>query len=105
MKLSEAIREGAKLRPQCFGTPFNVGSCALGAAYEATYKETTFSKLLCKEYPLLIKEIKVPKILQNCYPRTSQVCISSLIANLNDQVRWSREKIADWVEKIEKKHE
>ena len=35
IKLSEAIREGAKLRPQCYGAFFRNGrSCALGAAYE-----------------------------------------------------------------------
>ena len=37
-KLSQAIREGAKLRPQCTGFTFRDGrSCALGAAYEAAF--------------------------------------------------------------------
>lgn len=36
MKLSAAIRIGAKIRPQCYGRYFkDGGSCALGAAYEA----------------------------------------------------------------------
>src|ERR1700741_3225132 len=38
LKLSEAMRIGARLRPQCSGYLFNNGaSCALGAAYEAVY--------------------------------------------------------------------
>lgn len=37
LKLSAAIRLGAKIRPQCFGTLFSFGggSCAMGAAAEA----------------------------------------------------------------------
>src|SRR5258706_314082 len=35
-RLSEAIRMGAKLRPQCFNSFWmDGGSCAMGAAYEA----------------------------------------------------------------------
>src|SRR5690348_3269547 len=45
MKLSEAIRKGAALRPQCFETYKsrdslgNWSTCALGAAYEAVTGE------------------------------------------------------------------
>lgn len=36
LKLSEAIRIGAKKRPQCFGILYQAGAtCALGAAAEA----------------------------------------------------------------------
>jgi hypothetical protein len=36
LKLSEAMRIGARIRPQCTGCFFSEGrSCAIGAAYEA----------------------------------------------------------------------
>lgn len=42
LRLSEAIRVGAKIRPQCTGTSFDgVGSCVIGAAYEAITGKTT----------------------------------------------------------------
>ncbi|SRR5260221_2358714 len=37
LKLSEAIRIGAKLRPQCFASYFDgVRTCAIGAAWEGS---------------------------------------------------------------------
>ncbi len=49
VKHSEAIKEGAKLRPQGFGKMFGEmfgekipkASCALGAAYEGTFHPRT----------------------------------------------------------------
>ena len=41
IKLSQAIRIGAKLRPQCVGGMFvDGGSCAIGAAYEGLTGKT-----------------------------------------------------------------
>lgn len=79
MKLSEAIRLGALLHPQCFDTMVLhndsgsvVGTCALGAAAEAGFKLHTVDILL-----------------------------RSKITRLNDRAGWTRERIADWVESFE----
>lgn len=86
LKLSQAIRIGAKLRPQCFGHYFRGGaSCALTAAYEAyTGRVPTAVSQSPADY--LIKEHKVPSQL-----------IGDVIA-WNDDLHMSREKIADKVE-------
>ena len=40
MKLSHAIKEGSKIRPQCYGALAKQGkTCALGAAYEFYFGE------------------------------------------------------------------
>lgn len=56
LKLSEAIRIGAKLRPQGLGHAFKDGkSCAWGAAYEGVggeYNESLgYSNLVCDYLP------------------------------------------------------
>lgn len=108
MKLSEAIRLGATLRPKCKDEFFKVvddwtgeiGSCALGAAHEATfgfdrYESSAYS--LQKVYPILLEEAE--------YPCTCNVAASLpvfkiplVITHLNDVHGMSREEIADWVE-------
>lgn len=89
LKLSEAIRIGAKIRPQCFHSLFkNGGSCVLGAAYEgATGKADA------------VKHCQVSAI----FPE-----LRALKHNDLGQVGWdmfkrnddgeSRESIADWLE-------
>lgn len=104
MKLSEAIRLGAMLRPQAFGVSFDgVGTCAWGAADEA---------MGVKVHPQMSR-------YPNCGTRRPEwswtacgmvscpVCgvpyvASSIISlHLNDFHKWTRERIADWVETIE----
>jgi hypothetical protein len=103
MKLSEAIRLGAMLKSQAFGELGDaIGTCALGAAYEARgvsfYGE--MDDLPPDWYPLLVNT-------RECCP----VCgrrdlIGSVIAEcLNDAHRWTRERIADWVETMERAQE
>lgn len=101
MKLSEAIRLGSMLRPQCKGLYFTEGgSCALGAAYEATYSypgdETIISYSKFEEaYPILKPSGVTDK--------PSRLAMS--ITNLNDIQGWTREQIADFVEKVERRTE
>ena len=90
MKLSEAIRAGAKLRPQAFGWYFkDGGSCAIGAAYEARTGMVGFvdgaSDVLCA----------VPEILD--------APLFWAITEMNDLQRMTREQIADRVEQWERK--
>ena len=84
LKLSEAIRIGAKIRPQCTYSYFTRGkSCALGAAAEALYgvTEKTFSTT------------HINKITS----KLSRVVVSEIIER-NDDLHWTREQIADWLE-------
>ena len=104
MKLSEALRIGAKLRPQAFGCFFEgdgenpVCSCALGAIYEATFglpdKLDEYSPCrvdyinkdaLIDDYPELILEVDGEELYY-------------LISHLNDGDGMEREAIADWLE-------
>ena len=110
MKLSEAVRVGAMLRPQGVGAYFtkryfvspenNFGegectrSCALGAAYEATFGQTDVTVdpgqdgAMRKAYPVLNRRIGV-------------VDLHLWITNLNDREGWTRTQIADYVAIIE----
>jgi len=112
MKLSEAIREGAKLRPQCFGKLFAVtdhkiqATCAVGAAYEVLQGlpriDTWGEVLISSQYLLGINE-KVGVITKGItHPETGDghddlYCV---IESLNDNYRWSRERIANWLSEI-----
>lgn len=109
MKLSDAIREGAKLRPQCFSqTYFHEGcSCALGAALEAvgfSYGDMgrIRSTVLGDLFPILLSHRDEHGLydcpIAGCPYKQSPF---SVIAHLNDHHRWTREQIADWVEQIE----
>src|SRR6185436_16765159 len=100
MKLSEAIRLGAMLRPQSFTNGFDgTGTCAWGAAFEAVgyapkgfkfdgawmpkWGEHEFHKLFDKS-----------RACPDCGARFT----SDMIVHLNDDHRLTREPIADWVE-------
>lgn len=93
MKLSEAIREGAKRHPQIFGDLYNrvdgavVGSCALGAAM-----------LMQRSFPLLqSSRVTCPA----CMDPRIHTRLDNIITHLNDNHRWTREAIADWVATLE----
>lgn len=92
LRLSEAIRLGAMLKPQAFGTWFDgEGTCALGAAIDA----------------LGITESNVLLLAQTIVGRARcPVCGCDgaqfhLVPHLNDDHHWTRERIADWVEQQE----
>jgi hypothetical protein len=109
MKLSEAIRLGAMMHPQGRMVLFDgVRTCALGAALAAVGKldrdaviadiflswpwlhGMTFGELLVK-----------PQCL--CFGDWATV--GDMIMMLNDAVGWTRERIADWVETVERQME
>jgi hypothetical protein len=94
MRLSEAIRLGAMLRPQAFGKMFRtvrgeMRSCALGAAAEAL-GESPYDSFA----PLF-------DAMRMCPMGCGWTSVGSLIPHLNDEHRWTRERIADWVETVE----
>jgi hypothetical protein len=101
MKLSEAIRLGALLRHQAFGSYFsNEGSCALGAAAEAIgctvrLKEHAVALTLRSSFPLYDSPVAI--ICPDCQ-NSYESCVSEIVAHFNDEHYWTRERIADWVE-------
>lgn len=98
--LSDAIREGAKLRPQAYGGMARgvvVATCPLAAAYEAVYETLDDVSVTPLEalYPYMKERATCP--VPECEGASEPDVISTII-HLNDIHRLSRETVADWVE-------
>lgn len=107
MKLSEAIRLGSMLRPnQSYGAMFVAeenATCALGAAAEAlgildleyrnAYKDG--ARAPADWRPVVLQPVKCP----GCALKFSRV--DKAVIHLNNRHRWSRARIADWIESLE----
>ncbi len=119
MELSDAIRAGAKLRPQAFGSAYgtaedgSLGTCALGAAYEAagclTFtaesdggKQIHLRTGIADAFPVLGERYDEP-LPCGCKSVLIRTQIEGIIIHLNDKHRWPREVIAKWVRSIERK--
>lgn len=112
MKLSEAIRLGAMLKPQAHGgSADGLGSCALLAASEAAgvepidlerYRSVNYPALE-RVFPLLTEVVTLPDCGMKARGIEAQLFVA--IYRLNDSCGWTREAIADWVETIERQHE
>jgi hypothetical protein len=109
MKLSEAIRLGAMLKPQAFDALFTGGAtCAVGAALDAIGVEL-LDEAVCKNFPPDSlwdeAELRFPLLaVVAVHPvDLRHMEVGMLITDLNDFHLWSREQIADWVESVEPK--
>ena len=89
MKLSEAMRLGALLGPQAFGQFITKdgGGCAMGAAIQACSGAA---------WPVLLTYATCPA----CGEKNPA---GAIIMHLNDDHRWTREQIADWVQTVEER--
>lgn len=95
LKLSEAMRIGARLRPQGFVEYFTGGgSCAIGAAYEAVTGRTDYNSDDAPEVSEVFPQLAQP------FPGSDYKddTLEDAIWEKNDIDYWSREKIADWLE-------
>lgn len=107
MRLSEAIRLGAMLRPQGFiKTLAHSGSCAMGAAVEATggsvpatYEDAMAH--LVHRWPFVFAAELVTYPPCGCGMAGFKSTVRACVLHLNDTHRWTREQIADWVQVIE----
>lgn len=114
MKLSEAIEKGAQLRPQAFGAYYtgtsraDACSCAIGAAYEATFPACPLAhdavvlgfEGLVATYPLLGDDDKI--FCPECAgAEVKQDNLCNILIHLNDDHRWTREEIATYVRRFE----
>jgi hypothetical protein len=99
MKLSEAIRLGSMMKPQAFGaTRDGDGSCALGTALDAVGMTAAHYTDVMREWPHTMDIVSNPV-------HGRQMMLMSAIRELNDCERWTRERIADFVESIEAQSE
>ena len=118
MKLYEAIRLGSMLHPQTFDhleefrrvyspnpligvRKIVVATCAMGAAFKALgiTNETEVPNEWRSE-----EEVSVScptKSDEVSYCGDPDCSMSDMVMHLNDTHRWTREKIADWLEPIE----
>jgi hypothetical protein len=102
---AEAIREGAKIRPQTFGVMRkDNASCAFGAGYEAMNGslENVSTDPVEDYYRYLTNAADCP--IEGCDEGCSdQPQLTDIIIHLNDGHQWTREAIADWLETEEEK--
>lgn len=95
LKLSEAMRVGARLRPQAFVNYFTGGgSCAIGAAYEAATGRSDYESDDAPDADEVFPQ------LAKIFPGSEYEgdSLEDAIWEKNDIDQWSREKIADWLE-------
>lgn len=96
MRLSEAIRLGSMLGPQAFHQyeTDDGATCALGAASVAVGNGAAYLGFFLEHEKLLGGKATCPAC------RVDSLVVS-VIVHLNDEHRWTREAIADWVETVE----
>jgi hypothetical protein len=105
MRLSEAIRLGAMNRPQAYGSYFEKETnrtCALGAALDAIglLALSGGDQQLYVAFPLLnLQGVPSPC---GCVLVIFADTLGGRITHLNDHHHWTRERIADWVESVER---
>jgi hypothetical protein len=105
MKLSDAIRLGAMLKPQGFNGMLRHGrSCAFGAAMDALGLLEKWGPLgylpndVVARWPVLN--------VRTVNPVTHAVVdVCEAVVDLNDIHLWTRERIADFVEQVEREAE
>lgn len=101
--LAEAMRRGMARRPeQAFGDYYcgSKASCALGATYEGLYRiprdaQGIIAKDLYRFYECL--DFVIKRCPDGCH---KQLPLGALIVHLNDDHRWPRERIAEWLVSI-----
>ena len=120
MKLSEAIRLGAMLKPQAFDDfTDGIGTCAWGAANEAIGLKADGDPAIprqwwslcnppseaCPECGIEFHNCCDAKDFDACDCEDQCAPVSDVIVHLNDDHQWTREQIADWVSTIEAAHD
>lgn len=114
MKPSEAMRAGAKLRPQAFGVVFDTvnnpfGSCAVGAMVEGFgfFRPGSESREVVAAFRWNNMHTDLISVMQTDTAVMKLVCPHcrffhlqwvSIIKHLNDAHEWDRKRIAQWLE-------
>jgi hypothetical protein len=121
MTLSDAIRLGAEQRPQTEGALFgwvnyvrgNLGSCAMGAAYEGLTGKTLLPLMDLMPADDVGSYEDAWYRLKAAFPQLSMSSagcpecritvthsLKFTIEHLNDVHEWTREAIADWIDTL-----
>jgi hypothetical protein len=100
-ELAEFIRDGSKRRPdQAFGEYYrgHSASCALGAAYEAMYRlpEDVEGQHPTRDLDWFFDCLDTVRACPEPGCR-KRIFLAALLVHLNDDHRWSRERIAAWL--------
>ena len=98
-ELAEAIRHGVVSRPdQAFGYfEGRRASCALGAAYEGVYRLPREADGIRPRHIARLFEC-LENALRSCPEGCrKRLALGAMILHLNDDHRWTREQIAQWV--------
>jgi len=98
-ELAAFIRAGSVRRPdQAFGDYYSGkdASCALGAAYEAMYRLPAEPGRPGRDLDWFFDCLDTVKACpgEGC---RKKLFLAAIIVHLNDDHRWSREQIADWL--------
>jgi len=102
MKISYAIRKGMKNRPQCTGKLIKsdgsccaLGALALGAGFKPSELRPNIGVyiLLGQKFPVLNNYVHNPT-------NGIKSKLMNVIYTLNDNAKWSRRKISDWLQKL-----
>lgn len=110
MKLSEAIKLGSMWNQQAFDCLIDGhgNTCAQGAALVAHgLTQNEIAEL--RPNPDVWRK-RVPELLEQIWVTTThpvtgeRMTVATVIISLNNQHRWSRIRIADWVETVEAEH-
>jgi hypothetical protein len=100
-ELADFIRAGSARGPQCFGSYFDEkgGSCALGAVYEGVYRlPRKHGSLVPDHLERLFRCLdEMSKGCPDQHGCTKRLPLAAMIVHLNDDHRWSREQIAEWL--------
>lgn len=124
MRLSDAIRMGGLLHPQAFGANFDVtfdgaiqSTCAMfGAGLSSGHLAVPIGSLSvfthAWPWPVLHETVQVPPAIRRYYRDLvgddnfwpSNQTVLEIIVSLNDDLRWTRDQIADWVAEQEIAH-
>jgi hypothetical protein len=107
MKLSAAIRIGSMTTKQIkyMLHDGDNGRCAMGAAYDASgcfTFSTGDTETFIQKFPLVEKIVRSTLFSGGYFYSNT---IGGVIGYLNDELGMSREKIADWVERLENHEE
>jgi hypothetical protein len=108
-RLSDAIRRGAKMRPQVYGKLYADGrTCAWGAALDGIGQDASMTlsspEMICMHFWPHLYNYGVQWPGNAGFwpvPPGKMVSFVGAIVALNDTANWTREKIADWVEQME----
>lgn len=109
MNLSEAIRLGCKMTKPTCNKYIELGggeikACALGAASVSLghdyCRPRHMANALTEAYPFLAE--RSPVRCPDCEPNNYRYILPLrlMITHLNDDHRWTRERIADWLEDL-----